>query len=223
MRWRTSRWARASTPRRPGRCCGDASREALARAGAAPADVLGVAATSMRHGSVLLDAQGARAARDTQSRRARPRRRARTRRSSTAMRCTGGPDTGRTRYSPPGDCSGSRATTAARLERATRHLSLSDWIGFQLCGVAAAEPSQAAETLLFELEQPRWAWDWIERLGLPRRLFPEVRAAGTRLGALTPAAADASDSRPASRWRSAAPTRSAVCSVRASSRPARSA
>ena len=37
---------------------GDAAREALARAGAAPGDVLGVAATSMRHGSVLLDAQG---------------------------------------------------------------------------------------------------------------------------------------------------------------------
>ena len=37
---------------------GEASREALARAGAAPGDVLGVAATSMRHGSVLLDAQG---------------------------------------------------------------------------------------------------------------------------------------------------------------------
>ena len=67
---------------------------------------------------------------------------------------------------------------------------MSDWIGFQLCGVAAAEPSQAAESLLFELEQPRWAWDWIERLGLPRRLFPDVRAAGTRLGALTPAAAE---------------------------------
>jgi sugar (pentulose or hexulose) kinase len=67
---------------------------------------------------------------------------------------------------------------------------VSDWIGFRLCGVAAAEPSQAAESLLFELEQPRWAWDWIERLGLPRRLFPEVRSAGTRLGSLAPEAAE---------------------------------
>ena len=69
-------------------------------------------------------------------------------------------------------------------------MSVSDWIGFRLCGVAAAEPSQAAETLLFELEQPRWAWDWIDRLGLPRRLFPEVLRAGTRLGALSEGAAE---------------------------------
>ena len=34
----------------------EAAREALARAGAAPADVAGIAASSMRHGSVLLDA-----------------------------------------------------------------------------------------------------------------------------------------------------------------------
>jgi autoinducer 2 (AI-2) kinase len=76
------------------------------------------------------------------------------------------------------------------LERASHHLSVSDWIGFRLCGVAAAEPSQAAETLLFELEAPRWAWDWIDRLGLPRRIFPEVRRAGSRLGALREDAAE---------------------------------
>ena len=38
---------------------GEATREALARAGARPGQVAGIAATSMRHGSVVIDAAGA--------------------------------------------------------------------------------------------------------------------------------------------------------------------
>ncbi len=169
---------------------GAVSREALLRAGAAPGDVLGIAATSMRHGSVLLDAQG-------RVLLATPNRDARGLAAALGLAAQHGEALHqRTGHWPNPVQPAGRLLWLAQhapelLARAVCHLSVSDWIGFQLCGVAGAEPSQAAETLLFELEAPRWAWDWIERLGLPRRLFPEVRSAGTRLGALTPAAAEA--------------------------------
>ena len=53
----------------------------------------------------------------------------------------------------------------------------------------AVDPSQASETLLFDLATRDWAWDLIERLELPRRLFPAIREPGSRLGALSEAAA----------------------------------
>ena len=82
------------------------------------------------------------------------------------------------------------------LSRAVCALSLSDWVALKLTGVPATDPSQAGETLLFDLSAGEWAWDLIERLELPRRLFPAVRTAGTLLGALTIAAAEALGLRP---------------------------
>ena len=163
----------------------EAAREARERAGASPAEVLGIAATGMRHGSVLLDAQG-------RVLLATPNRDARGLGAALDLAATHGEALHRrTGHWPnPVQPAGRLlwlASNAASCWSARQVIfPVSDWIGFRLCGVAAAEPSQAAETLLFELEQPRWAWDWIERLGLPRRLFPEVRRAGTRLGALAP-------------------------------------
>ncbi len=168
---------------------GEAAREALARAGAAPSAVLGIAATSMRHGSVLLDAQGGVLL-------ATPNRDARGLAAVLELAAQHGEALHqRTGHWPnPVQPAGRLLWLASHapelLARAACQLSVSDWLGHQLTGVAVAEPSQAAETLLFELEQPRWAWDWIERMGLPRRLFPEVRAAGSPLGSLTPAAAE---------------------------------
>jgi autoinducer 2 (AI-2) kinase len=166
-----------------------AAREARERAGAAPAEVVGIAATGMRHGSVLLDAQG-------RVLLATPNRDARGLAAALSLASSHGAALHRrTGHWPNPVQPAARLLWLASqapelLERAAFHLSVSDWIAFRLCGVAAAEPSQAAETLLFELEQPRWAWDWIERLGLPRRLFPQVLGGGTRLGALTPEAAE---------------------------------
>jgi L-ribulose-5-phosphate 4-epimerase len=82
------------------------------------------------------------------------------------------------------------------LSRAVSALSLSDWVALKLTGVPATDPSQAGETLLFDLSAGEWAWDLIDRLGLPRRLFPAVLTAGTPLGALTIAAAEALGLRP---------------------------
>jgi autoinducer 2 (AI-2) kinase len=165
-------------------------REAFAKAGAPPAAALAIAATSMRHGSALLDAEGRELL-------LAPNRDARGAPAAIQLALQHGAELHRrTGHWPNAVQPGARlrwfATNAREtLERAATHLSLSDWIAFRLCGERAAEPSQASETLLCEIARPAWAEDWIERLELPRRLFPELRPAGSRLGGLTPAAAEA--------------------------------
>ena len=68
------------------------------------------------------------------------------------------------------------------LRKAAHFLSISDWIAWRLCGEVTAEPSQAAESLLFDVASQGWAWDWIDRLEIPRGLFPELRPCGSRAG-----------------------------------------
>jgi autoinducer 2 (AI-2) kinase len=75
------------------------------------------------------------------------------------------------------------------LERARSTLALNDWVALRMCGERATDPSQAGETMLFDLESGAWSWTWIERLGLPKEIFPTIRAAGTRLGSLGASAA----------------------------------
>jgi autoinducer 2 (AI-2) kinase len=164
-------------------------REALARAGAGPDDVLGIAATSMRHGTVLLDAGGAELA-------VVPNRDARGGPAAVQLAVASGEEFHRrTGHWPSPIQPGMRLIWYAKeapelLARTATHLSLSDWIGWRLCGERASEPSQACETLLLEIEHPAWAWDLVDRLGLPRHLLPELRESGSRLGELKePAAA----------------------------------
>jgi autoinducer 2 (AI-2) kinase len=167
---------------------GEVVREALERAQAGPEAILGVAATSMRHASALLDADGREllvaSNRDTRGLAA-----------SLEIAGTCGEELHRrTGHWPNPVQPAGRLMQLCRqapeiLERAATHLSLSDWIAWRLCGERVCEPSQASETLLFEIEQPAWAWDLIERLELPPGIFPELRAAGSRLGEVAEAAA----------------------------------
>jgi autoinducer 2 (AI-2) kinase len=169
---------------------GAASREALARAGASPDDVLGVAATAGRHSVVVVDGRGralyAGSGRDE---------RAEAEGHELAAHHGAELHT-RTGHWPTGRLAASRLRwLAARepdaLRNGARFLSLSDWLALRLCGELASEPTQAGGTLLFDLNTRDWAWDWIERLGLPAGLFPPVRAPGAPLGSLAPRAASA--------------------------------
>ncbi|HEY7599371.1 MAG TPA: FGGY-family carbohydrate kinase, partial [Candidatus Limnocylindrales bacterium] len=161
----------------------EAAREARERAGASASQVAGIAATGMRHGSVLVGAQG-------EVLLACSNRDARGLGGALELAARHGEELHRlTGHWPNPVQPAARLLWLAShakqtLERTSHHLSVSDWIGFRLSGAAAAEPSQAAESLLCELAARRWAESWIDRLGLPRRIFPEVLPAGSRLGAL---------------------------------------
>jgi autoinducer 2 (AI-2) kinase len=68
---------------------------------------------------------------------------------------------------------------------------INDWVLYRLSGVFASEPTNAAETCLFDIGSGRWGDDLIEELGLRRELFAEVVPSGSRIGAVTEAAGSA--------------------------------
>ena len=166
----------------------EAAREALARANAAPDQVLSVAATSMRHTAIVLDG-------DDRTILATPNRDGRAASEGMELAEQGTEFHQRTGRWPHPIFGATRLRWLAAnepdgLKQAAAFLSLSDWIAYRLCGQIAAEPSQAGETMLFDLQTRNWAWDLVERLDLPRRLFPPIRQAGSRLGDLGEQAAD---------------------------------
>ncbi|WP_188112841.1 NAD(P)-dependent oxidoreductase [Mycobacterium simiae] len=166
----------------------EAARAALNNAGATPDQVLAVAATSMRHTTVVLDADGC-ALLATPNRDARA--------AGEAWQLAS--EHGSTLYARTGQWP-SPLATAARLRwlattnpdawaRATTVFTLSDWIAYRLCGESGSEASQASSTLLFDIAQREWAADLVEELGIPRRLLPGIHPSGTCLGTVTTAAA----------------------------------
>jgi autoinducer 2 (AI-2) kinase len=170
------------------RALAEASREVLARAGAAPGSVAGVAATSMRLGAVLLDAAGeALYSGWNRDMRAIPQGLAIGERHGAELAAAVG------RWPVPNGLAARLHWLAQRaperLERARSALALSDWVGFRLSGERMTDYSQAAETLLLDVRARAWSRDWIARLGLPGQLFPRIGAAGLALGKLRPAAA----------------------------------
>ncbi|MBC7234287.1 MAG: hypothetical protein H5T69_00480 [Chloroflexi bacterium] len=48
------------------------------------------------------------------------------------------------------------------------------------------DPTDAGSSALYNVLEGRWAWELIDRLGLPRALFPEVRPTGSLAGGLGP-------------------------------------
>jgi autoinducer 2 (AI-2) kinase len=166
----------------------DAVRSTLARLEASAADVGAVACTSQRHSTVVLDAEG-------ELLLATPNRDARA--AGEGLRLAAEHGAGLHAMSGHWPLP---IFTAARLqwlrdqrpelfERADRVLAASEWLAWRLCGVAAADPTHAGESLLFELEGRCWSKEWIERLGLPAALLPEPVEAGTPLGTLSDDAA----------------------------------
>jgi autoinducer 2 (AI-2) kinase len=159
----------------------EAAREAVASAGAAPDSIAGVAATSMRHASIVLDAEGREllAASNRDARGLAKIAELAAKHGEELHRRTGHwPNP----VQPAGRLCWMAENDPEAFARASAHSSVSDWIAWRLCGELASEPSQAGETLLFDLESREWAWDWVEQLGLPRALFPRVLDAGARLG-----------------------------------------
>jgi autoinducer 2 (AI-2) kinase len=167
----------------------EAAREAVERAAVTPDHILGIAATSMRLATVILDASGSPVF-------AVPNRDGRAVAEAFLLAEQGDEIYKRTGHWPNPVFTAARlgwlaANDPAAWERAAVTLSLSDWVAYRLSGELSTEPSQAGETLLFDIASRDWAWDLIDRLQIPRRLFPAVRPCGSRLGSLTREAAEA--------------------------------
>ncbi|MDI6831690.1 MAG: NAD(P)-dependent oxidoreductase [Actinomycetota bacterium] len=168
---------------------GDASRQVLRESGAAPGEVAGVAACSMRNTTVLMDAAGGVLF-------AAPNQDARALGNAHALAGERGMEVyEKGGHWPSPLFTGTRLlwlaeNSPALLERAARVASLSDWMGWRLCGELRAERSQAGETLLFDQRRRDWDRGLISSLGLDGDLFPGTVDAGERIGSLTREAAD---------------------------------
>jgi sugar (pentulose or hexulose) kinase/phosphoglycerate dehydrogenase-like enzyme/ribulose-5-phosphate 4-epimerase/fuculose-1-phosphate aldolase len=168
---------------------GETVRDVMNRAHATPQQIVALAATSMRHGMVLLDKDGHELL-------AVPNRDARAASEALELAQERGEELyERTGHWPSPIFAAARLLWFAQrmsggLASARALLSLSDWAGYRMTGAIAAEPSQAGETQLLDLKTGRWADDLIASLDLPRSIFPPLVNAGTRLGTLTQTAAD---------------------------------
>lgn len=162
---------------------GEASREALSKANAKPEQVLGVAVTSMRHTLVIIDGDG-------KVLLATPNCDARAASEGMALSDERGQEFHqRSGHWPSAIFAAARLLWLAQespetLAQAYCQLSLSDWITYRLSGALSAEPSQAGETLLFDLGTREWAWDLIDSLDLRASMFPTLYEPGSCIGAL---------------------------------------
>ena len=162
---------------------------ALSAAGVAPAKVRGVAVGALRLGSVVIDADGEvlLAASNRDARGAAQGLRLAAEHGAALSRATGMwplPN------SPVARLLWLAESEPRRLERAQAMLSLDAWLGHRLTGERASDPTQASASGLFDLQRRDWAFEWIERLGLPAALFPRIVEPGALLGRLEPEAAD---------------------------------
>ncbi len=166
---------------------GEAIREGLGLLSAKPEDVIGVAAASMRFGSVILDeadrvllaapnhdARGVAAALQLAGE------------HGEALEASGGHWP-----APVGLLPRLLSMPAETRARARCAFSVNDWVALRLCGERATDPTQASGTLLLDLAQGSWSSSWIDRLGLNPAIFPSIQAPGQRLGTLRADAAEA--------------------------------
>jgi autoinducer 2 (AI-2) kinase len=68
-------------------------------------------------------------------------------------------------------------------------LSISNWIEYQLSGIARYEHSQASETLLYDVAQQQWSPALCKVFGLDPALLPELAASASVLGNILPGVA----------------------------------
>jgi sugar (pentulose or hexulose) kinase len=76
--------------------------------------------------------------------------------------------------------------------RAVAHaLMINDWITYRLSGALVAEPSNATESMLFDLNQRSWSREVLDLFSIPISILPRVGQPGERVGAVTAEAARA--------------------------------
>jgi rhamnulokinase len=76
------------------------------------------------------------------------------------------------------------------LEVARTFLMMPDLFNYWLTGVMRCELTDASTTQFYNPVKKRWAFELLERLGLPTTIFPEIVPPGTLLGPLLPHVAE---------------------------------
>jgi autoinducer 2 (AI-2) kinase len=156
-------------------------RTALARSGVDPGEVLAVGTTSQREGCLFLDAQGGVLY-------AGPNLDSRGFSEGLEVLNTLGAErlyqiTG---HSAPFIFPLARYLWFRKHDaRAVAHvLMINDWMTYRLCGVMGAEPSNATESMLFDLVARAWSPEILSAFSIPATILPAVRACGARIGAI---------------------------------------
>lgn len=72
------------------------------------------------------------------------------------------------------------------LEGAVPFLNIGDYFNYRLSGNPRGEISVASTTQLFDARKREWAWALIEKLKLPKKIFPALVPPGTVMGPLLP-------------------------------------
>jgi autoinducer 2 (AI-2) kinase len=164
------------------------TRGALQDAGVAPREVVGVATTSQREGCVFLDRAGSVLY-------AGPNLDSRGFMEGLEVLGTLGPQrlyeiTG---HSAPFIFPIARYLWYRKQGGApvARILMINDWMTYRLCGTASTEPSNATESMLFDLRRGDWSEEILRQFAIPADLLPPVCAAGERVGAVHAEAAAA--------------------------------
>lgn len=70
-------------------------------------------------------------------------------------------------------------------------LMINDWMTYRLCGVMAGEPSNATESMLFDLRRRMWSGDILEQFAIPAAILPPLLRSGERVGVIHAEAARA--------------------------------
>jgi autoinducer 2 (AI-2) kinase len=165
-----------------------ATRDVIEQAGIERDFIVGVAATSLRHGLVVIDTKGEKVY-------AGPTADARATAEAFALAAERGAELQtRTGRWPTPVFGALRLQWLAKNDpegfaRAEVALSVSDWVAWRLCGESAFDRTHACETLLLDIDQGAWAPDLAETLGIPARLLPPLLEPGAPRGRLSNAAA----------------------------------
>jgi len=77
-----------------------------------------------------------------------------------------------------------KKANSSLLESARRLLMIPDLLNFWLTGVKANEFTDASTTMCYDPRKGDWAYDLLEKLGLPARVFGDLVQPGTELGPL---------------------------------------
>lgn len=73
----------------------------------------------------------------------------------------------------------------------SRLLMMNDWILWRLSGECFSEPSNATESMLFDVAQRQWSAEILDTFAMPSAILPPIRQPGERAGSVQPEVAAA--------------------------------